>query len=122
MGHRRHRGCGAGANVTEADEAQAQTPLRFARPDRRLLLAGTALATALLFSGVTPAHAQRAITIPLSFTPVIVNNSNDCIFPGNCAFIHTAGLGAFIDLTNSGNFATAAPLSLIHISEPTRPY
>jgi outer membrane autotransporter protein len=84
------------------------------RRNRTLLLTGTALATSFLVTTAAPetAEAQQAVSILLSPLPVIVNNSNNCIFPLSCAIINTVGIGAFIDFTNSGNFATAGPVAI----------
>lgn len=73
------------------------------------MVAGTALASALFASTMltAPAQAQQAVFIPISLTPVTVNNTNNCIFFGTCALINTTFPGASIDFTNSGNFATA---------------
>jgi autotransporter family porin len=114
MGRHHHRRRGAEVYAADAPTAPPQTPFRFARPNRRLLLAGTALATTLLVTTAAPmpAEAQQAVFIPLSPIPVVLNNNDDCIFPGTCALIDTVGIGAFIDFTNSGNFATAGPAAI----------
>jgi outer membrane autotransporter protein len=97
------------------------------RSGRRTLLAGTALASTLLISNLlapAPASAQQAVSIIGSPTAIAVNNSNDCVFVGNCIEITTIGLAAFIDLVNSGdltaglhgiNTATYGPDSPINI-------
>ena len=95
MGHF-GRSCGNAANAP-----QGHAPRR----SRTHLLAGTALATSFLISVATPAQAQRAVDI-VSALPVIVTNNDDCIFPFTCASIVTGGIGAFIDFTNTGDFAT----------------
>jgi outer membrane autotransporter protein len=94
--------------MADAPKDPAQTPLPITRPDRRLLLAGTALATTLLAAslGPAPAAAQQAVDI-VSVFPVNVTNNDDCIFIGTCASIFTAGIGASINFTNTGDFATA---------------
>lgn len=78
--------------------------------DRRSLLAGTALASTLLFSSLlapTPAAAQQAVSI-VSPTSVTTSNSDDCTFGGNCAQITTFNNGSFIDFYNSGTFDAGA--------------
>ncbi|MGK2922038.1 MAG: autotransporter outer membrane beta-barrel domain-containing protein [Methyloceanibacter sp.] len=107
MGRHHHRRRGAGGYAADAQKVPPQTPPRFARPDRRLLLAGTALATSFLVSSLIPtaAEAQQAVNIASIF-PVNVTNNDDCIFIGTCASIITGGIGAPIDFTNTGNFAT----------------
>ena len=79
-----------------------------ALPRRHRFFAGAALASALFASTMltAPARAQQAVFIPLSFTPVTVTNTNNCVFVGTCAFINTTFPGASIDFTNTGNFAT----------------
>ena len=73
---------------------------------RRALLAGTALVSTLIASSPTPTLAQQAVFIPASPFPVTVTNNQNCVFPGTCALIGTVGIGASIDFTNTGNFAT----------------
>lgn len=40
---------------------------------------------------------------------VNINNSDNCVFVGACAFINTIGPFANINFTNSGNFLTFGP-------------
>lgn len=75
---------------------------------RRLLLAGTAIATTFMVS-TSAAQAQQAVFEPLAFFSVNINNSDNCVFPLNCALINTVGPGANINFTNSGNFAVLGP-------------
>jgi hypothetical protein len=94
MGRHHHRRRGAGVYTADAPKAPPQTPPRFARPDRRLLLAGTTLATSVLVSSLVPTsvEAQQAVNI-VSIFPVNVTNNDDCIFLGTCASILTAASG-----------------------------
>ena len=83
-------------------------PLRLftSQTERRLLLAGTALVSTLAVAMPAPASAQQAVNI-VSVFPVNVTNNDDCIFIGTCASIITGGIGASINFTNRGDFATA---------------
>jgi len=112
MGRRRHRERGARGHAAGTRQAQAQTPLRFARPRRRLLLAGTALATTLLFSGITPAHAQAIFIV--SNSSINFTRNSDCVFIGTCLSATTIPFfspNASIKLTNNGDLATFGALS-----------
>jgi hypothetical protein len=55
------------------------------------------------------AHAQQAVNIVASPNPVVVSNSKDCTFVGDCIFISTVNNGSFIELFNSGMLGAATP-------------
>ncbi|MGH6735077.1 MAG: hypothetical protein ACRECX_03225 [Methyloceanibacter sp.] len=65
-----------------------------------------------LLLGSATASAQQAVFIPASPFPVVLTNNADCAFLGTCALINTIGIGAFIDFTNTGDFAVAGPGAL----------
>lgn len=93
---------------TNISGARTTTNFSVDRMRRRVLLAGTALVTSLIVS-TSAAEAQQAVFRPLAPFSVNINNANDCIFVGACAFINTIGPFANIDFTNSGDFLTFGP-------------
>jgi len=107
MGQSRCRVRGSGVGVSEDESPGGPSSHRRRRSARAILFAGAAFAAAISLSA--GAQAQQAVNVLLSPFPVIINNIDNCVFPGTCAIIDTIGIGAFIDFTNSGNFATAGP-------------
>lgn len=82
MGRHHHRRRGAAVYAADAPKAPPQTPFRFARPDRRLLLAGTALATAFLFSSLAPTPAS-AVDQTIVFVDVVSFTEIELLFNNN---------------------------------------
>ncbi|BAQ16341.1 autotransporter outer membrane beta-barrel domain-containing protein [Methyloceanibacter caenitepidi] len=78
---------------------------------RRVLLAGTALATAFILSDPVPAAAQA--TIIASAGPVNFTKNTDCLFLVTCLSVTTVNpfFSAPINLTNNGDLAATGPVA-----------